>query len=253
MDTCPDAILLLDSSMRITCVNPAGVSLFGYTREDFLGKPIAQVIPRFRTDVSLSSDFDAVTASGTHLRVSASWGLLDQKTSVFLRDVTERRQMEAILRASEENLKLLVETIPALIYVRDEEGTLQEVNHRVTDYNGLALEDVLADNGLAAVHTDDKPRVAEILSHRFRLDESFNYEFRQRRHDGAYRWFRAHAEPLKNSDGKVIRWYSLLTDIDDSKMMEVSLRSMQARLADADRTSIVAEIAASVVMKSVNL
>lgn len=247
MDTCPDAILLLDASMKISCLNPAAITVFGYERHQLLHQPIGKVIPCFRTDTALPGDFDAYTASGEHLKVSATWREFGQQISVFLRDVTDKRRMVAELKASEENLKLLVETIPALIHVRDAGGSLLQVNHRVTDYNGLTLEQVLGANGLAAVHPDDAQRVGGIFSRQFRLGEPFNYEFRQRRHDGQYRWFRSHAEPLKNQDGEVVRWYSVLTDIDEHKAMEASVRSMQADLAEADRTSTVSEIAASVI------
>lgn len=247
METCPDAILLLDSWKRITCLNPAAVSLFGCSREELLGRPITQFIPGFATGMSPSSDFDAVTATGEPLRLSAAWSVLDQQTNVFLRDVTQRREMETILKASEESLKLLVETIPALLFVLDARGQLEQVNHRVTDYNGLTLKEMLEDNGLSAVHPDDKAKSEEIRERQLAFGLPISYEFRYKRRDGAYRWFHANIEPLKNSKGEVIRWYSLLTDIDDRKTMEASLRVTQDELARAHRISTVAEIAASVV------
>jgi len=172
--------------------------------------------------------------------------LANDETTVFLRDATEMRPIEAELKASEENLQLLVNTIPGQVYVTDAQGTLLQVNHHVTEFNGVKLPQLVEDNGMTAVHHEDRPAIIELLQRQLPLGEPFGYEFRHRRSDGVYRWFHAGIQPLKDTHGRVIRWYTLLTDIDDRKVLEASLQSMQAKLAEASRISTVTEITASV-------
>jgi PAS domain S-box-containing protein len=240
VQNCPDALILLDLSANIVGLNPAARCLFGYEDGMLQGRHISLLLPHFSTGVCPSSDFEAVTADGRRLRLAATWSQLGDETSVFVRDVTERRQMELELR-------LLVDTLPALVYVRDAYGILRQVNHRVTDFTGVSLDQLQRDNGLSVVHPEDRHPLEDLFTRQFPLGVAFNYEFRQLRFDGCYRWFHAKSQPLKNARGEVLRWYTVLTDIDDGKMMEASLRSMQTRLAEASRISTVAEITASVV------
>jgi C4-dicarboxylate-specific signal transduction histidine kinase len=72
-------------------------------------------------------------------------------------------------------------------------------------------------------------------------------EYRSRRYDGVYRWLHTSVQPLKNRDGEVIRWYALLTDVEDLRTMEESLRRTQAKLAQAAQIATVSELAASIV------
>ena len=240
LQTCPDALILLDLSANILSLNHAARSLFGYEDGGLQGRHITVLLPHFSTSICASSDFEAVTADGRQLRVAATWSQLGDETSVFVRDVTERRQTELELR-------LLVDTLPALLYVRDAYGILRQVNHRVTDFTGVSLDQLQRDNGLSVVHPEDRHTLEDLFTQRFPLGAAFSYEFRQLRFDGSYRWFHAKSQPLMNARGEVLRWYTLLTDIDDRKMMEASFRSMQTKLAEASRISTVAEITASVV------
>ncbi|WP_410551775.1 PAS domain S-box protein, partial [Arthrobacter sp. SIMBA_036] len=67
--------------------------------------------------------------------------------------------------------------------------------------------------------------------------EPYDYETRFLRHDGTWRWFQLRGLPLRDGEGKIIRWYGLLTDIDDRKRAEEKLRRSEAFLADAQRLS----------------
>jgi phosphoglycerate-specific signal transduction histidine kinase len=70
-------------------------------------------------------------------------------------------------------------------------------------------------------------------------------EFRHLRFDDEYRWLHAKVQPLKESDGDVIRWYALLTDINDRQKAEESLRAAQRKLAQTTEIATAAGHAAS--------
>ena len=71
------------------------------------------------------------------------------------------------------------------------------------------------------------------MAHWMRCVESganYEAEYRLRSKDGAYRWFRARAVPIRDDDGKIVKWYGTCSDIHDSKMLEQSIRDNAAEL-----------------------
>ena len=68
-------------------------------------------------------------------------------------------------------------------------------------------------------------------------EQPYDFEHRLRRADGMYRWFHARALPLRDDEGRIVRWYNLLTDTDDRKKAEEKLRRSEASLLDAQRLS----------------
>src|SRR3981189_3360141 len=67
------------------------------------------------------------------------------------------------------------------------------------------------------IHPDDLPRAATAWKRSVETGQPFENEYRIRRADGVYRWFQGRSLPLRNSEGRIIRWYSLITDIDERK------------------------------------
>ena len=65
------------------------------------------------------------------------------------------------------------------------------------------------------------------------LGEAMDVEHRMRRFDGSCRWFHARVEPFHDERGQVIRWYGLLTDIDDQRRAEDALRQREQQLSSA--------------------
>lgn len=76
--------------------------------------------------------------------------------------------------------------------------------------------------------------------------DPFAAEYRLRRFDGVYRWFQSRALPLRNTEGRILRWYKSITDIEDRKNAEEALGRTQARLSRATRIATVAELAAAI-------
>jgi hypothetical protein len=75
---------------------------------------------------------------------------------------------------------------------------------------------------------------------------TFEIQCRFRRSDGAYRWFQVLGEAARETEGTVTRWYGLLLDIDDRKLMEDALRTTEARLSRATQIATVGELSASI-------
>lgn len=133
------------------------------------------------------------------------------------RNITERKRSEEMLRQREQELRDIVETMPAMAFVTDPRGRNAIVNRRWVEYTGLGLEGA---DSKAAVHPDDALRYGAARRHSLATGEVFEEEVRLRRVDGEYRWFLGRALPLRDEEGKVLKWYGVHTDIHDRKMAE---------------------------------
>ena len=123
-------------------------------------------------------------------------------------------------------------------------GQVELANHTLLDYTGKALEEFR--NWPTIVHPDSLPTFERHLCHSFEAECPFDAEVRIRRADGIYRWFHCRGLPLRDTEGRVLSWYMLLTDIEDRKNAEEALRRTETRLSRAAQTATVGELAASI-------
>ena len=145
-------------------------------------------------------------------------------------DIQDRKQAEEALRASERDLRLIVDSIPGLVSTRTPAGKAEFVNRRLLDFYGKSLDEVTASDWSSLVHPEDWDRVLRQWSHSVQTGEPFDGEFRTRRADGVYRWVHSRVEPLRDHEGQIVRWYNLLTDVDDRKRVEEALRASEQNL-----------------------
>ena len=139
-------------------------------------------------------------------------------------DLTARlNHAEEALRARELNFQLIVESIPALVAVLTPTGQVEALNQPVLDYFGKSFEELTRWANSDAVHPDDLAHVIESRQKALETGEPYEGESRHRRADGVYRWFHVRGFPLKDTDGRILRWCFLLTDIDDRKRAEAQL------------------------------
>jgi len=138
------------------------------------------------------------------------------------RDITERKRAEDALRRSEKELREVLETMPAIAFVANADGSAVLVNRRGTEYTGLPR---VRPNWLAAIHPDDLPAYAKARAHHMASGEPFEQEARFRRADGEYRWFLSRAVPVRGEGGRILKWYGILTDIEDLKRAEEERRA----------------------------
>ncbi|MFN3323727.1 MAG: PAS domain S-box protein [Bryobacteraceae bacterium] len=141
-------------------------------------------------------------------------------------DVTDRVNMERALRESEDKFRTISDNIPQLAWMTDEQGRNLWYNKRWTEYAGERPENLPgADAGpTAGVHPEDSPAVLERWRHSLRTGDPFQMELRCRRYDGAYRWFLVRAVAIRDSAGRIVRWFGSNTDIDEQKTTEAALR-----------------------------
>jgi len=157
-------------------------------------------------------------------------------------DIDDQRKAEEALRHSEHHLELLVETIPAHVARITADGALDYVNRRVVDYLGQEIEQI----GWHIIHPDDRDTHLQKWRDAFETGQPWEQTYRVRRTDGEYRWFYQRNEPLLDRDGRVVCWYSVGFDINDSREMEEILRSTRRKLSAAMQLATIAELSASI-------
>jgi PAS domain S-box-containing protein len=152
-------------------------------------------------------------------------------------DIEARKRAEEALRQSEERARLMVDSIDGQIMTATPRGELEFVNQQVLDYFGKSLEELKDWRTNDAIHPDDFPRALALWAHSVETGDPYGFDERLRRADGAYRWFRVRGRCVRDPQGHVVRWYVLLTDIDEGKRAEAQVEQAYLRLAEAQRLS----------------
>lgn len=256
MDQAPFSVQIFSPEGRTLRVNPAWCELWGVgleqvadynvledpqleakgvlpdLRRAFAGEP-AQ-IPAIAYDPNLTIPDRTRHADPVRFVSAVAYPLKDdagQVREVVLvhEDITARRRAESALRASEEKLRLLADTIPQLAWMADPDGSIVWYNRRWYDYTGTTPEQMQG-WGWQSVH--DPSVLPEVLARwRASIDtgEPFDMVFPLRGADGAFRPFLTRVNPLKDADGRILHWFGTNTDVSDIKRMEDALRESDRR------------------------
>jgi PAS domain S-box-containing protein len=144
-------------------------------------------------------------------------------------DITERKQAEEELRASESKYRHLVDTTPAFVHTALPNGELDFLNRGWLEYVGAPLTDLLGWGWTSKIHPEDVEAFVDRWLASVQSGEPFLAESRVRRADGEYRWFMHHKEPLRNEGGEIIKWYGSSIDIQERKIAEEEIREQEAR------------------------
>src|SRR5580704_2220526 len=150
-------------------------------------------------------------------------------------DIEDRKRAEDALRSHEENLRLLVDTIPGFVVTTKPAGEIELLNRRVLEYFYKTPEELATWRTGDAIHPDDLPLTIAALTRSTQTGESYEVEHRLRRADGEYRWFHTRGLALRDKEGRIVRWYYLPIDVDDRRRAEEALRKSEALLHEAQR------------------
>jgi PAS domain S-box-containing protein len=151
-------------------------------------------------------------------------------------DIGDQKRSEEALRASETNLRQIVDSIPGLICTMSPTGEIEQLNRPLLEYLGKTPEELKGWKMTDAVHPDDLPQVIEAYTYSVTTGIPYAIEHRCRRADGIYRWFQVRALPVRGADGRIAGWCALLTDIDDRKRAEEALRIRELDLLQITET-----------------
>ena len=176
----PDAAFYQGTDGTILDINSAFTGLFGFTREDIIGKHIDSIglYPPSRIKegniftlnslkqniVNLETTRMKKDGSLIPVRISTSLVKINNKTSGIIalyQDISERKKAEKALRESEERFRALIESSSDIVQVVDAKGILKYVSPSVENILGYKPEDLIGTPTLDIVHPDDRQTVIE--------------------------------------------------------------------------------------------
>lgn len=170
---------------------------------------------------------------------------LEAANQTLRKEIAERERAQEEVRSSEDRLRLVIDTIPALVWSKMSNGSADFLNQRFLEYTGLSEEEGLGWGWLRnAFHPED--RREEEWRAVFEAGQPFEREARLRRADGEYRWFQFRAAPLRDELGNVVKWYGTTTDIEDRRRAEDALLDARDKLAQVTRVQAMGELAAAI-------
>jgi PAS domain S-box-containing protein len=135
------------------------------------------------------------------------------------------------------NIQLLVDSIPALIHTGRPDGYLDYFNKPWLTYFGVTLDKVVGWNWTAVIHPEDVDGIVAKWRACLISGEIFEHESRVRSANGEYRWMFHRKVPLRDANGKIVKWYGSSLDIDERKTAEAAVRRSEAYLAEAQGLS----------------
>jgi PAS domain S-box-containing protein len=136
----------------------------------------------------------------------------------------------AVIKKQEAELRAVVDTIPAIVWSALPDGSNSYVNSRCAEYCGMAPEDVAGSGWHAVAHPDDLERHKAQWLACVASGKPHENEVRFRRADGQYRWHLDRGVPLRDEAGKVVKWYGVITDIEDRKRAEDKIREQESEI-----------------------
>ncbi|WP_232631425.1 PAS domain S-box protein [Methylobacterium sp. Leaf118] len=151
-------------------------------------------------------------------------------------DITERKRTERALRESEDRFRGIANSVEQTIWSTRADGFHDYYNDRWYEVTGLAVGSTDGEAWNDVFHPDDRERAWEVWRHSLATGETYRIEYRLRHRSGAYRWVLGLAKPLRDGEGRILRWFGTCTDIHDRKLAEerqAFLLALNDRLREA--------------------
>ncbi|MDI6852043.1 MAG: PAS domain S-box protein [Deltaproteobacteria bacterium] len=251
-DKAPLGYQSLDEHGHCLDVNQTCLDLLGYAREEVIGRWFGHFLApadknRFEgifaelkekgeiNDVEL----DLVRRDGTGLTVSLTGRIAFdeqggyQQAYCMLADITARKQAEAAVAQSEQKYRVLVNTLPAVVFRGYADWTLDFFDNKIEELTGYSQEEFNSRRRrwCEVIVPEDLERVRQAFLQALRTTKSYSREYRIRDRDGKILWVHARGQVICTDDGRIDYISGVLFDITREKEMEQLLAAEKERLA----------------------
>ncbi len=271
--TAPVGLCVFDRELRYVRVNARLAEMNGMTVEEHIGKTPKEVVPDFEEQVEkvsahifrtgepvLDREFAGRTSADPGRKrvwIEDWWPLANPQNevvgiSVVVKDISELKEAEEELEAlnrdleqrveertrqyreSRERYRSRIDSIPHMVWSLLADGTGEYCDRQTLEYLGLTVEEIREWDWREALHPEDRERVDAEFAEMLRTGAEGRTEVRIRRgRDGACRWHSAHVVPMRDDEGRVVRWLGTCTDIHERKVALQGLAQMSRVFQDA--------------------
>ncbi|NLF32808.1 MAG: PAS domain S-box protein [Planctomycetes bacterium] len=149
---------------------------------------------------------------------------------VAMVDVTERMKTQQALRDSESFYRQTLESIPGMVFTTRPDGYCDYQSQQWADYTGVPASEHVGAGWNDLLHGDDRARAMRAWIDAVEGRAPYDVDYRVRRHDGAYEWFKVRGRPIHDDEGRIVRWFGVATNIDAMVRAEQALRDSEEKL-----------------------
>ncbi len=154
-----------------------------------------------------------------------------RKVAILFEDISQRKQTEAALQASEERYRSLIEATAQIIWnEQGDRGEFISPQPAWSAFTGQTYDELKGWGWLNAIHPDDRAATTQAWLIAVENRTSYEFEHRLRRHDGVYRHMSVRAVPVFEENGAIREWVGVHSDVTDRKQAEEALRQSEDRL-----------------------
>ncbi len=153
----------------------------------------------------------------------------------MVHDITERRAAEAALRESDLSYRQILDSIPGMVFTMRPDGYCDYLGAQWAEFTGVARDALLGNGRYDSLHPDDRPRALAAWREAARQCVPYDLEYRIRRHDDDYEWFKVRVRPIRNEAGGIARWIGTALNIDQLVRTQEELRRAKADAEAATR------------------
>jgi PAS domain S-box-containing protein len=251
-----DAVIGTDLQQMITNWNKGAEDLYGWKKEEIMGKNADVLLQtefisqgdrekweyEFNTTGHWDGEVHQKHKDGHQLIIMVSVARMKDAKGIYIgavavnKDVTEQRKAAQLLKESESRFRVLTNTIPQIVWVSSAEGHMEYLNDQWYRSTGQPVSEAL-ENRIEMMHPGDVQIMSEKWEKALREGRPFIAEYRlKNRVTGNYRWFFCNIQPLRNDEGKVLKWIGASTDIQHFKDISVLLeQQVQERTLELEK------------------
>ncbi|WP_373056542.1 PAS domain S-box protein [Zunongwangia sp. H14] len=254
---------ILSQTPAMICVLRGPNHIFDFANDKYLkltgnrnilGKPVREALPEIESQGFLKI-LDKVYSSGkvfigNELQINLETGQdqlknsylnfvyqpvlnnLGEVSGIFVHavDVTENVMARKKLEESEHELRKVIDTVPAIIWITEPGGKNSYLNKKWYEYTGQSVEESSNYGWLNALHPEERLKVKAAFKKANKRQEDYSATFRVRNREGKYRWVLDSGSPKYGSDGSYEGMIGTVVDIHEDKIKEQLVREKEHRI-----------------------